>query len=68
MVGVSKTRKHRFMATGRSGKEDLRGTFLFTQRVVDIWNMLPEEVVESNAINMFKRHLDRLLERQDTER
>ena len=34
-----------------------RGNF-FTQRVVSVWNELPEAVVEVGTILSFKKHLD----------
>lgn len=42
-------------------KRGLKGNFFFAQLMVDTWNLLPEEVVESHTITMFKRHLDRQL-------
>lgn len=36
----------------------MRGNF-FTHKVVDIWNELPEEMVEAGTITTFKIHLDR---------
>ena len=35
-----------------------RGAIFFTQRVVSVWNELPEVVVEVGAILSFKKHLD----------
>ena len=46
---------------GERFKRDLRGNF-FTQRVVRVWDELPEEVVEAGTITTFKRHLDRYMD------
>ena len=56
-VGVSKTRGHRFKVRGERYKSVQRGN-LFTQRVVSVWNKLPELVVETGTILSFKKHLD----------
>ena len=31
---------------------------VFTQRMVGVWNSLPEFVVEAETLNSFKKHLD----------
>jgi len=36
---------------------DLR-KYYFTNRIVNIWNSLPNSVVTANATNMFKNRLD----------
>ena len=56
-VGESKTRGHRFKVRGERYKRVQRGNF-FTQRVVSVWNKLPEAVVEAGTILSFKKHLD----------
>jgi hypothetical protein len=45
-------------------KYDLRKYF-FKDRVVDIWNSLPESVVSANSINAFKNRLDKCWCNQD---
>lgn len=37
------------------------GKFMFTNRVVEFWNKLPDYVLESNNINGFKNRLDEVL-------
>ena len=56
-VGESKTRGHRFKVRGEGYKSVQRGNF-FAQRVVSVWNKLPEVVVEAVTILSFKKHLD----------
>eukprot|EP00061_Rhincodon_typus_P016594 g44895.t1 len=58
--GELKTRGHKFKVRGDRFKKDLRDNF-FIQRVVCMWNGLPEKVVEASTIATFKQHLDRLL-------
>ena len=42
---------------GERYKRVQKGKF-FTQRVVSVWNKLPEVVVEAGTILSFKKHLD----------
>ena len=44
----------------RAKREVRRG--VFSQRVVDDWNSLPEEVVTADSINSFKNRLDKVWE------
>ena len=57
---------HRLKVRGGKFKRDVRGRF-FTQRVVNAWNTLPEEVVEADSVTTFKKHLDRYVNRQKIE-
>jgi len=34
--------------------------YSFTQMIVNIWNSLPEHVVNSSSVNSFKKNLDEL--------
>ena len=56
-TGESKTSGHRFKVRGEIYKSIQRGN-VFTQRVVSVWNKLPEVVVEVGSILSFKKHLD----------
>ena len=62
-VGDSRTRGHRFKLRGERINGNLRSN-CFTQRVVRLWYRLPEVVVETDTIAIFKRHLDRYMDRK----
>ena len=34
--------------------------FSFTNRVVDIWNSLPENIIKANTVHQFENRLDKL--------
>ena len=44
-------------------RTELRRNF-FTQRVVNLWNSLPVEVVEATSLNIFKTWVDGFLIRE----
>lgn len=56
------TEGHRFKARGGSLKDIYKASVSFPQRVVGTWNVLPGKVVETDMIEMFKRHFDRHVE------
>jgi len=51
------TRGHSLKLYKRHCRLDVR-KFFFTQRVVNIWNSLPQHVVEAPSVNSFKKRLD----------
>ena len=57
MLGKSRTRGHSLKIRGKSYRTEMR-TFFFTQRVVNLWNSLPQKVVEASSLAIFKRELD----------
>jgi len=58
IVYVSITRGNKFKLVPQHCKYDLRKHY-FTNRVVPIWNSLPNDVVMADTINLFKNHLDK---------
>ena len=55
----NRTRGHHEWKIKKHGcRLDIRKYF-FSHRVVDFWNALPERVVNSTSLNMFKSRLDR---------
>ena len=54
----SATRGNSFKLYKDRVKYDLRKYF-FTNRIVDLWNSLPDTVVTADNVNLFKSRLDR---------
>ena len=54
----SRTRGHRLKIVKNRSRLDIRKNF-FSQRVVNMWNELPEIVVESESVNSFKNKYDK---------
>ena len=59
----SRTRGHSLKIKEGRFRTELRRNF-FTQRVVNLWNSLPVEVVEAASLNMFKTRVDGFLIRE----
>jgi len=58
------TRGNKYKLYQSSVKYDIRKHF-FTNRVVSLWNSLPNIVVDSESINCFKSRLDKFWYNQD---
>ena len=58
IVYASITRGNKLKLVPQHCKYDLRKHY-FTNRVVSIWNSLPNDVVMADNINLFKNHLDK---------
>ena len=57
-TGSDNTRGHSLKLSVQRSRLDLRKNF-FNLRVVRIWNSLPQDVVNSTSVTMFKRRLDK---------
>ena len=53
------TRNNGLKLRGKTFKTDIAKNF-FTNRIVDVWNKLPSDVVSANTINEFKNRIDKL--------
>ena len=54
-----RVRGHTFKLVKNHCKSNTRSCF-FSQRVVNKWNGLPEEVVQAKTVNTFKNKLDKI--------
>ena len=57
-VAGGRTRGHSLKLEKRFSRLDVR-KFSFANRVVGLWNSLPEEVVSACSVNAFKNRLDK---------
>ena len=60
MLGESRTRGHSLRIRSKPFRTETRKHF-FSQRVVSLWNSLPQRAVEAGSLDAFKRELDRAL-------
>ena len=58
------TRGNSFKLNKKHVKHDLRKYF-FVNRVVEVWNCLPDYIVNTNSLDLFKRKLDKFWESQE---
>jgi len=61
-----KTRGHGLRVKGEKFKGNIRGGF-FTQRVVGVWNELPDKVVNAGSLLTFKKNLDGFMDERGVE-
>lgn len=60
--GTRSTRGHRYKLNKNRCRLDIRKHF-FSQRVVNQWNSLPADIVDSTSVNSFKNKYDKFLRR-----
>jgi hypothetical protein len=58
LVQNSKTRGHSYKLVKFRSKLNVRNKF-FSQRIINSWNSLPEDVVQADSVNCFKNRLDK---------
>jgi len=61
---TSVTRGNKFKLQNQSFNDNLR-TFFFSARTVNIWNSLPNYVVDVQSIDVFKVHIDEFWAQQE---
>ena len=61
---VNQTRGNKFKIFQEHVHYNLR-KYYFSNRVIQIWNSLPDSVVESNSINSFKNNLYKFWQNED---
>ena len=55
---ILKTRGHSYKLKKQTVHGEMRRNF-FTQRVINSWNKLPQNVVDAETVNVFKNRLDK---------
>ena len=58
VANSGRTRGHRYKLIKSRSRLELRRNF-FSQRIVNIWNELPEYIVEAETVNAFKNRFDK---------
>ena len=62
MMGETGTKGHNLKIRGCRSRTEMRRNF-FTQRVVGLWNLLPQRAVEATTLNKFKMEIDIFLDK-----
>eukprot|EP00061_Rhincodon_typus_P007593 g29439.t1 len=60
MLGKSRTRGHSLRIRGKPFRSEMGKNF-FPQRVVNLWDSLPQKAVGSSSLDIFKKELDMAL-------
>ena len=60
LVGHSRTRGHSRRIRGSKFKTELRRNY-FSQRIVNLWNSLPQSAVDAGTVSKFMEELDGFL-------
>ena len=60
LVGHSRMRGHILRIRGSKFKTELRRNY-FSQRVVNLWNLLPQSAVDAGTVSNFREELNRFL-------
>jgi len=60
LAGETRTRVHSLGVKGRHFRTEMRGNF-FSQRVVGLWNSLPQRAVVARSLSVFKTEIDKFL-------
>ena len=54
------TSGHTYKIAKKYSRTDIR-KYTFSNRIIESWNALPENVINANSVNSFKNRLDKIL-------
>jgi len=64
ILSESRTRANSLQIVNRRCHYDLR-KYSFCNRIINVWNSLPEDIVTAPSVNSFKNRLDKFLSTQE---
>ena len=64
LINISNTRGNKFKMQLTHIHYNLRKHF-FSNRIIDVWNSLPNDIVSADSTNIFKNRLDKFWCNQD---
>ena len=67
LVNNNRTRGHSLKIAKKRSRLDIRKNS-FSQRVINDWNSLPEEVIEASSVNSFKNRYDEYIRKRSLRR